>query len=111
MFRVLPIRVLTDNYSYLIMDLTTKQVAVVDPVDPLMIKKVLDHEQASVSMILTTHHHWDHASGNNKMKELYPHVSVYGNDQRIQGLTHPATTPFQLGSLSITPIQTPCHTL
>ena len=42
-----------------------------------------------MSAILTTHHHWDHAGGNEQLlKLLKGDVKVYGGDNRIGGLTH-----------------------
>ena len=39
--------------------------------------------------ILTTHHHWDHAGGNNKLLESLPEkVPVYGGDDQLQALTN-----------------------
>ena len=45
-------------------------------------------EGVKVSALLTTHHHWDHAGGNEKLLKLIAEpIPVYGGDSRIGGLT------------------------
>lgn len=34
-----------------------------------------------------THHHWDHAGGNEKLLQLRPGLRVFGGDDRIKELT------------------------
>jgi hydroxyacylglutathione hydrolase len=47
----------------------------------------------TLKTILTTHHHYDHAGGNNKMFKMMGNengqIQVVGGDQTLQGLTHP----------------------
>ena len=74
---------LDDNYMYLISDPVTKVAAVVDPVEP---QKVLDKAKergVEIQYVLTTHSHWDHAGGNEKIKKLCPSIlHIYGGDWR-----------------------------
>ena len=42
----------------------------------------------NVDMVLTTHHHWDHAGGNEQLLKLTGPILVYGGDNRIGGLTN-----------------------
>ena len=82
--KIVPIAVLDDNYSYLIIDTVTNIAAVVDPADPVAVKvvpyspspllplsfipsvsslllflqKCVLEQQASLRAILTTHKHW-----------------------------------------------------
>ena len=57
--RILP--ALTDNYMYLVMDEATKEAAIVDPVAPEVVVDAIKQENVSLTTVLTTHHHWDHA--------------------------------------------------
>jgi hydroxyacylglutathione hydrolase len=45
-----------------------------------------------LTTILTTHHHYDHAGGNDKMLELMgsgkSQIKVVGGDQSLQALNH-----------------------
>jgi len=62
--------------------------------------------------ILTTHHHWDHASGNEKMCNLVKDLTVCGGDDRIGALNKKVTggNKLKIGNLDVTCIFTPCHT-
>ncbi|XP_053953778.1 hydroxyacylglutathione hydrolase, mitochondrial isoform X2 [Anastrepha ludens] len=109
--KVLP--ALEDNYMYLIIDKATKNAAVVDPVDPDVVIAAVQAEDLKLTKILTTHHHWDHAGGNQKLlKQFDKSLPVYGGDDRIEGLTHKVTQDerFQIGNLEVTCMATPCHT-
>ena len=41
-----------------------------------------------LEVVLTTHHHWDHAGGNEQLLKLTGPLTVYGGDDRIGGLTN-----------------------
>jgi hypothetical protein len=62
--RVIPIPVLKDNYSYLILDDIAKEAAAVDPYTPSKVKEVADQLGVRVVAGITTHHHDDHSGGN-----------------------------------------------
>jgi len=52
------------NYTYLIYDINTKSLAVVDPGDAEHILDVIKKSFAvPISIILLTHKHWDHSGG------------------------------------------------
>eukprot|EP00106_Octopus_bimaculoides_P016380 XP_014783822.1 PREDICTED: hydroxyacylglutathione hydrolase, mitochondrial-like [Octopus bimaculoides] len=103
---------LQDNYMYLLIDDTTKLCAAVDPVDPKLIMSAVQEEGVSLTTVLTTHHHWDHAGGNEGLVKLAPGIDVFGGDDRIPALTHHVShgDEFKLGSLNIKCLHTPCHT-
>jgi len=111
--KIVPIPVLKDNYAYLIIDDKTKDAYAVDPAEA---KKVLDKAKdlnVRIRKILTTHHHWDHASGNNKLVTLLGGgIDVLGGDDRIEGLTRKVTegSTDSLGDLRVKVRFTPCHT-
>ncbi|KAL5145787.1 Hydroxyacylglutathione hydrolase cytoplasmic [Glycine soja] len=73
----------------LIVDESTKEGAVVDPVEP---QKVLEaansHGVNNLKLVLTTHHHGDHAGGNEKIKQLVLGMKAYGGSMdNIKGCT------------------------
>ncbi|XP_026636350.1 hydroxyacylglutathione hydrolase, mitochondrial isoform X3 [Microtus ochrogaster] len=112
MMKVELLPALTDNYMYLIIDEDTKEAAIVDPVQPQKVIETVKKHRVKLTTVLTTHHHWDHAGGNEKLVKLEPGLKVYGGDDRIGALTHKVThlTTLQVGSLSVKCLSTPCHT-
>ncbi|KAM8779589.1 hydroxyacylglutathione hydrolase, mitochondrial isoform 1-T1 [Rhynchonycteris naso] len=103
---------LTDNYMYLIIDDDTKEAAIVDPVQPQKVVEMVKKHGVKLTTVLTTHHHWDHAGGNEKLVKLVPGLKVCGSDDRIGALTHRVThlSTLQVGSLNVKCLSTPCHT-
>uniref|UniRef100_A0A8C3WIB8 Hydroxyacylglutathione hydrolase n=1 Tax=Catagonus wagneri TaxID=51154 RepID=A0A8C3WIB8_9CETA len=91
---------LTDNYMYLVIDEDAKEAAVVDPVQPQKVVETVRKHGVKLTTVLTTHHHWDHAGGNEKLVKLEPGLKVYGGDDRIGALTHKVT---HLSTLQVTP--------
>jgi len=59
--RVIPVCALSDNYMYILIDEKTKVCAVVDPVEPEKLVKRIADEGGTLTTVLTTHHHYDHA--------------------------------------------------
>eukprot|EP01113_Clastostelium_recurvatum_P025152 TRINITY_DN3022_c0_g2_i1.p1 TRINITY_DN3022_c0_g2~~TRINITY_DN3022_c0_g2_i1.p1 ORF type:complete len:354 (-),score=79.43 TRINITY_DN3022_c0_g2_i1:58-1119(-) len=112
-FRVIPVPILDDNYAYLIVDNSTNIAAVVDPAVP---DRVLDAAQQEgvekIDTILTTHHHWDHAGGNEQMLQAIPSVKIIGGDTRIKALNHRVQDGelFSIGNLRVRALATPGHT-
>ncbi|CAN1151451.1 Hydroxyacylglutathione hydrolase cytoplasmic [Linum perenne] len=79
---------LEDNYAYLIIDEATREAAVVDPVEPEKVVKAANEHGVQLKLVLTTHHHWDHAGGNEKLKQLVPEIKVYGGSlDKVKGCT------------------------
>ncbi|XP_016956312.1 hydroxyacylglutathione hydrolase, mitochondrial isoform X3 [Drosophila biarmipes] len=109
--KILP--ALQDNYMYLIVDTKTREAAVVDPVEPELVIKTVQEEQLTLNKVLTTHHHWDHAGGNEKLVKLWEkQLDVYGGDDRIGALNHKVKQDdtLTIGSLKVKCLSTPCHT-
>ncbi|XP_020597933.1 probable hydroxyacylglutathione hydrolase 2, chloroplastic isoform X2 [Phalaenopsis equestris] len=79
---------LRDNYAYLLHDLDTGTVAVVDPSEAFPVIKVLTQRNQNLTYILNTHHHYDHTGGNMELKERYgAKVIGSGKDRdRIPGI-------------------------
>jgi len=109
--KILP--ALSDNYMYLIVDDATGEAAIVDPVTPETVVEAVKASGCNLKSVLTTHHHWDHAGGNQKMAQMMAHkLEVYGGDDRIDAVTQKVTqgSKFQIGSLKVECLFTPCHT-
>nr|XP_014351324.1 PREDICTED: probable hydrolase PNKD [Latimeria chalumnae] len=68
--KIIPISVIEDNYSYLIIDTTSDTAVAVDPSDPQVVQQR------------------DHSGGNKTLKKLYKKCRVYGSStDNIPGLT------------------------
>lgn len=81
--------------------------------DPDAVLAAVKKEKVNLKCVLTTHHHWDHAGGNENLVAKYPNeLQIYGGDERIGALTDFITQDdiIQVGSLTIKCIFTPCHT-
>ena len=65
------IKCLKDNYSYLVIDETTKIACVIDPSEAKPIIDVVEQKKINLKYILNTHHHYDHVGGNLELKEKY----------------------------------------
>lgn len=109
--QVLP--ALSDNYMYLLMDEKSKEAAIVDPVEPKTVLEAVKAAGVSLTTVLTTHHHWDHAGGNKELVSTYDKpLKVVGGDERVDALTqlvgHGDT--LTIGSLKVECLFTPCHT-
>tara|TARA_B100000700_G_scaffold327579_1_gene442550 strand:+ start:1563 stop:2324 length:762 start_codon:yes stop_codon:yes gene_type:complete len=69
--QITPIPCLKDNYAYIINDINSKIVGVVDPSEPIPIINFLEKNNLKLNFILNTHHHYDHVGGNIKLKKKY----------------------------------------
>lgn len=112
--KILHVPCLEDNYSYLIIDESTKEAAVVDPVEPEKLVNAANEHGLHLKLVLTTHHHWDHAGGNEKIKEMVPGIKVYGGSlDNVKGCTNKVENgdKVSLGAdVNILALHTPCHT-
>ncbi|KAA3464607.1 hydroxyacylglutathione hydrolase cytoplasmic [Gossypium australe] len=110
--KIFEVPCLEDNYS--VIDESTKEAAVVDPVEAEKVFDVANQHGVVLKFVLTTHHHWDHAGGNDKIKQLVPGIKVYGGSlDNVRGCTHQLQNgdTLSLGShLNILALHTPCHT-
>ena len=62
---------LRDNYAYLLHDVDTGTVGVVDPSEAVPIIDALSRKNRNLTYILNTHHHHDHTGGNAELKARY----------------------------------------
>uniref|UniRef100_A0ACD5XKJ7 Uncharacterized protein n=2 Tax=Avena sativa TaxID=4498 RepID=A0ACD5XKJ7_AVESA len=112
--KIVPVACLEDNYAYLIIDETTKAAAAVDPVEPEKVLAAASEVGAYIDCVLTTHHHWDHAGGNEKMRLLVPGIKVYGGSlDNVKGCTDQVENGTKLSvgkEIEILCLHTSCHT-
>uniref|UniRef100_A0A0E0GLX9 hydroxyacylglutathione hydrolase n=1 Tax=Oryza nivara TaxID=4536 RepID=A0A0E0GLX9_ORYNI len=112
--KIIPVACLEDNYAYLIVDESTKSAAAVDPVEPEKVLAAAAEVGVRIDCVLTTHHHWDHAGGNEKMAQSVPGIKVYGGSlDNVKGCTDQVEngTKLSLGKdIEILCLHTPCHT-
>ena len=104
---------LSDNYSYLIYEIETNTVIIIDPSEFDACEKIIK-KYNKLDYILNTHHHADHVDGNLKLKEKYnSKIFGYGPDKnRIPGIDNLLVDNqiFQLGNLEFKVIFIPGHT-
>ncbi|XP_037704713.1 probable hydrolase PNKD isoform X4 [Choloepus didactylus] len=111
--KVLPIPVLSDNYSYLVIDTQARLAVAVDPSDPRAVQASIEKEGVTLVAILCTHKHWDHSGGNRDLSRWHQDCRVYGSPQdSIPYLTHPLCHQdvVSVGRLQIQALATPGHT-
>ena len=107
-----------NNYAYLLIDKATKACAVVDPADPYAVLRAVDSAGCTLTHILTTHHHHDHAGGNSelcaRMREAHGRklTVVGGRKDRVPACTMLVSDgdKVKLGETEILVLETPCHT-
>jgi len=75
---IIRLAVLSDNYVFLLHDPQHNTAAVVDPAVAEPVLDKLAELNAELVAIFNTHHHNDHVGGNQKLKERFPHLVVYG---------------------------------
>lgn len=76
--KIIKIPVLSDNYIFLLHDVNSNEVAVVDPAEAKPVLAEIDKLGANLVAIFNTHHHFDHVGGNKALLEQYPDAVVYG---------------------------------
>ena len=77
---VITIPALGDNFIYLYR-YNQSNALVVDPSDSSSVLSTLEKQKLSLTMVLLTHHHWDHIAGTVELKEKTP-CKVIGPDRQ-----------------------------
>ena len=88
MIEIIQIPLLSDNYSYIIVDTDTNITGCIDPSVAKDIVNVLQNRGMDLNFILNTHHHQDHVGGNQELKEMYncKIIGCYDDQNRIPGI-------------------------
>ena len=112
--KIIPIPCLNDNYAYIVNDVATKTIGVVDPSEAEPIINYLKKEKLELNYILNTHHHFDHVDGNIELQKLYNSkiIGFNGDKHRIPGIniTLNDGEQFKFGKSTIKIIHIPGHT-
>lgn len=112
--------------------LKQQQALFVDPAEADKVFAAADALGVKCTGVLTTHHHIDHAGGNESVlkrvkvcfgfvcffmflilfSSLNKQVPVYGGDDSVNSLSHKVTSKdsISLGALTVRVLETPCHT-
>ncbi|XP_030344345.1 probable hydrolase PNKD isoform X2 [Strigops habroptila] len=112
--KILPIPVLSNNYSYLVIDTSSGRAAAIDPSDPLAVQAAIEKEGVTLEAIFCTHKHWDHSGGNAELCQQHSSCKVYGSAlDSIPDLTSPLTDreKVSVGCLTFQALATPGHTV
>jgi len=109
------IPILNDNYSHVLVDVASRTLAVVDPAEPEKVIPLLREFGFPLKYILCTHHHWDHAGGNEGMLAAFPEAIVVcsGDDApKISGVGKVVSGDdlLDFGNYQIHVLEVPCHT-
>jgi hydroxyacylglutathione hydrolase len=113
-YSVVAVPCLEDNYAYLLIDEATRTAAAFDPVEPAKVLAAAEKEGVALTTVLTTHHHWDHAGGNDEIKALVPGIEIVGSAiDNVEGCTHPVSDEdvVSVGKLQLRCMVIPGHTL
>lgn len=105
---------LNDNYGYLAHDPETGATAAIDTPEVEAIEKALAETGWTLTHIFNTHHHADHAGGNNALKAKYgcTIVGPRGEEKLIPGIDRAVGQDdiVELGSIKARVIDVPGHT-
>jgi len=113
--QITPLPCLTDNYAYIINDVNSKIVGVVDPSEARPIIAFLEKKKLKLNYILNTHHHFDHVGGNLELKKKYNAkvVGFDGDKHRIPGIDIKLkdNQKWEFGNSLVKILHIPGHTL
>jgi len=106
-----------NNYAYLVVDDKTKKAVIIDPAYPEEVTPTLDKAKSdgiTLTNIINTHHHGDHAGGNAKILDTYKadKLTVIGGKDcaKVDQVPGHGDT-FKVGdNIKVTAYHTPCHT-
>jgi hydroxyacylglutathione hydrolase len=112
--RVERIPTLGDNYTYLVIDESSGQAAVVDAPESEPVVKKVEELGVQLSLVLSTHHHWDHSGANPELAKRYG-APVYGHSSdsdRIPAFTNGLDEgdTVKVGDLEADVLFIPAHT-
>lgn len=112
--RVVAVPCLKDNFAYLVIEGTAA--AVVDPGEAAPVEAALAREGVGLAQIWATHHHLDHVGGVEALLANRPGLPVIAGERDAEKIKHVTKRladgeQFDFGSLRVTAIHNPGHTL
>ncbi|CAM9404188.1 unnamed protein product [Scytosiphon promiscuus] len=111
--KVTCVPVLDDNFAYLLTD-EAGVTATIDPAEADKVLKAADEAGVTITKVLTTHKHLDHAGGNNAIARKIPGLEIIGGEvDRVQGATSTVKDgdTISVGAISVKCLHTPGHTM
>lgn len=122
--QVIPIPLFDDNYAYLVHGAKKENSFLVDPADEKVIHQWLQkNSEYTISHILVTHKHWDHAGGVPALvKQLAADYQKSGKNDKIEVVVGAPeevaygtknvkeTVSFDVNEIKVTNYWVPCHT-
>ena len=83
--RVITVKCLNDNFSYIVINEKNNTACVVDPSESKPIIDTIRREKVNLKYILNTHHHHDHVGGNEELKKKFNAevIGYIGDKNRI----------------------------
>ena len=84
--KIIPISCSFDNYCYLIIRLSSKKAAVVDPTEAYPVMAAVEENGVQLTTVLCTHHHQDHIGDIGELQQNYVDLDVicyHGDKDRI----------------------------
>lgn len=105
-----------DNYAYLVVDDATREATLIDPAEPDEVIPYIDELSAEgvikLTSIINTHHHFDHAGGNEQVLDHYElNTCIAGKDSECVTKTPKHCEKFSIGkNIEVEALHTPCHT-
>ena len=111
MFEIFPIRALSDNYVWILVE--GEQAIIVDPGEAKPVLETFNELKLNLKGIIITHHHFDHTGGIQELKDHF-NCDVFGpGGGHIQGISNPLNDneEFDLLGKKFIALATPGHTL
>ena len=113
--KVITVKCLNDNFSYIVLNEENNYACVIDPSEAKPIINIVKQEKINLKYILNTHHHHDHVGGNLELKKMFDcKVLGFINDKNnIPGIDIflKDKEQFQNKGFEFTTYHTPGHTL
>jgi hydroxyacylglutathione hydrolase len=113
--RIERITTLGDNYTYLVICEATNEAAIIDAPEAAPVIRRVEETGANVTLILSTHHHYDHSAANPELAKQYgvPVVGHVSDSERIPGFTRGVDEgdTVQVGEHTARVLYIPSHTM
>ena len=112
--RAQPVPILADNYAWLVKEIGSGAMALVDPADAKACIAAVERAGGRLDLILLTHHHADHVAGTDEVRARFgcPVVGAAADVRRLPKLDQavPEGDQVTLGAVQAEVIDTPGHT-